>query len=99
MSEEQPLSVRFWKYITPGPFDECWLWQGAPSKMGYGRIAIDKTGATAYAHRVSWEFHFGPIPAGMMVCHRCDTPMCVNPYHLFLGTQADNLIDMRRKGR
>lgn len=75
----------------------CWIWTAAHSSGGYGQIA--RNGKNIYAHRVSYEMFVGPIPAGMYICHTCDTPACVNPAHLFAGTQRDNAIDMSRKGR
>ena len=85
------------KYI-PEPMSGCWLWIGANSgKGGYGQISIN--GRIKRAHRVSWELHRGFIPEGMLVCHHCDTPPCVNPDHLFVGTYSDNTIDSVKKGR
>lgn len=84
---------RFWDKVAIIPFHECWEWTACKNKSGYGDFD------TGLAHRVSWQIHFGPIPKGMVICHKCDNRGCVNPDHLFLGTQYDNLTDMRTKGR
>lgn len=92
--------IRFWKYVTPGDPNECWPWQGTARDDGYGQLTVDgRIGKTVRAHRFSWELHFGPIPQGMDVCHKCDNPPCCNPYHFFLGTDADNMADKVAKGR
>ena len=83
--------MEFEDRITFG--DGCWLWKGKPGSGGYGSWKHGQ------AHRASWEFYRGPIPAGLQVCHRCDVPLCVNPDHLFIGTQSDNIQDMYAKGR
>lgn len=95
------LESRFWSKVEVGPPDECWLWTAALNEHGYGvmRPEGQRTGPTAKAHRVSWEIAHGEIPDGLAVLHRCDNPPCVNPQHLFLGTQADNVTDMHAKGR
>lgn len=75
----------------------CWIWSGCSCPQGYGKIPA-KTGHYL-AHRASYAAFVGEIPDGLYVCHRCDTPSCVNPAHLFLGTAADNNWDKSRKGR
>lgn len=77
----------------------CWLWTGRIVQHGYGAIYVGRRGSKVGAHRASYVVHNGPIPAGMFVCHRCDTPACINPAHLFLATGDQNMADMKAKGR
>jgi HNH endonuclease len=96
------ILARFEALIMPVPMCGCWLWMGAPcdaSKTGqYGRFRIPGEGQQR-SHRVSWQLYRGPIPAGLEVLHHCDIQPCVNPAHLFLGTNDDNVADRVAKGR
>lgn len=77
---------------------ECWPWPGVPESNGYARTTFQ--GVRKWSvHRLSWHLFRGAIPDGSIVCHKCDTPNCTNPRHLFIGTQKDNIADMIRKGR
>jgi hypothetical protein len=90
------LSCRFWSKVDKGGGVACWIWTAAKSSDGYG--SFDQAGA----HRMAWELARGPIPRGLSVLHNCptgDNPACVNPDHLWLGTQPDNIADMTAKGR
>lgn len=91
------LCERFELKFVKGKEAECWVWRGAKSG-GYGWFFIH-TGIHEYAHRVSYQLYKGDIPNGLCVLHRCDNPACVNPNHLFLGTQGDNVRDREGKGR
>lgn len=93
------LQERLMRRVEHAP-SGCWLWTGGRVQTGHGQITIGGKGSTNIStHRASWILHFGPIPPAKSVLHRCDIPNCVNPDHLYLGTQADNMRDMVSKGR
>lgn len=89
----------FWSKVDKS--GDCWMWMASSLKSnGRGQFPnARRYGGSTSPYRFSWQIHFGPIPKGMLICHHCDNPLCVNPQHLFLGTHADNTQDMVSKGR
>lgn len=93
----ETLAQKLERNIFPVPESGCWLWDSTVSQYGYGTLKFE--GRKQLAHRLSYIHFKGQIQDGMMVCHKCDTPLCVNPDHLFLGVALDNHLDMVKKGR
>jgi hypothetical protein len=92
------LAERFWRHVLPEPNSGCWLWDGPVDSSGYGRFRLGSS--KVRVHRVSYGMHHGrPVPNGMRVLHSCDVPACVNPDHLRLGTDADNVADKVARNR
>lgn len=90
------IADKFWPHITRHTDTGCWEYAIRESS-GYGVVRVGRI--QELAHRLSWRLHFGAIPIGLFVCHRCDNPSCVNPAHLFLGSARDNNLDRQSKGR
>lgn len=99
------LRERFWAKVNKeGPvvrpdLGNCWLWVGGRYPSGYGSFGTGGRGKSGRAHRVAWSLTYGEIPDGIHVLHKCDTPACVRPAHLFLGDHRANMADMANKGR
>lgn len=88
---------RFWAKVDRRGPNECWLWTASKDRHGYGTLQLD--GKPRKAHRLSWILSNGPVPEGLCVCHSCDVRLCVNPSHLWAGSNKANTDDMIAKGR
>lgn len=96
----QELHDKFMSYVYPEPNTGCWLWAGGKNDDGYGKFRyLGVKIKSSLAHRISYFFHKGEFDEKLCVCHTCDTPCCVNPQHLFLGTHHENMIDRSIKNR
>ena len=102
MPKNMPLIERFFQKVNKSGNDkypDCWIWDGGRTSKNYGSFKYYQDRPAIGAHVASHLFHIGEVPKGMIVCHHCDNPPCVNPEHLFLDTNSGNMKDMMKKGR
>lgn len=100
-------TIAFWSHVNKNGsipahmphLGKCWEWTGFMNDSGYGLMAWPQRGHQERVHRISWILNHGEIPNNLFVLHKCDNRLCLNPSHLFLGTQLDNILDKLEKGR
>lgn len=99
VGKRAPTEDRFWAKVVKGGPGGCWNWTGHHNGVGYGMLWAPEAGRKVLAHRFSYEMHHGPLPPGVLVCHHCDNPACVNPEHLYAGDYRSNMRDAVARGR
>ncbi len=93
-------AYRFWSQVDVGEIKECWPWRGSVNRSGgYGFFQSYRGGEKLSSHRIAYSLHHKDPSAGSYILHKCDNPVCCNPYHLREGSHAENMADMARKGR